>query len=64
VAQALQHPAAALILELPTACTTNISASNAASGSERDDATISISLVQNIRQVSLIDKRRLIAASE
>jgi hypothetical protein len=58
----VQHQAAALILELPTACTANNTTSKAASGSERDDAIISILLVQNIRQVTTFRRRGLSGA--
>ncbi len=52
MAQALQHDPTALIPELPTTGTANISTGNVPSGSERGDAVVSIPLVQNIRQVT------------
>ncbi|ABQ33477.1 hypothetical protein BBta_1237 [Bradyrhizobium sp. BTAi1] len=55
MAQALQHDPTALIAELPAPGAANIGADTAASGSERSDAVVSIPLVQNIRQVSLVD---------
>ena len=51
LAQALQHDQTALIAELPATGAADIVAGSAASGSERGYAVVSISLVQNIRQV-------------
>ena len=51
MAQALQHDLAALISELPTTGTANISTGNAPSRSKRADAVVSVLLVKNIRQV-------------
>ena len=60
MAQALQHDPTALISELPTTGTANISTGTASSGSERTNAVVSIPLVQNIRQVRPVHYVRVI----
>jgi hypothetical protein len=59
MAQSIQHDPTALILELSAASTPNIHSPIAAPGSQLPDAIVSIPLVQNIRQVSLMDDTRL-----
>jgi hypothetical protein len=48
----LQHDPTALIVELSTTGTANVTAGNPPSGSIRGDAVVSSPLVKNIRQVS------------
>ena len=63
MAQALQHDQTALIAELPATGAADIVAGSAASGSERGYAVVSISLVQNIRQVTGTDGEPLVAGA-
>src|SRR5277367_2150519 len=55
--KSIQHDPTALILELSAASTPNIHSPIASAGSELPDAIVSMPLVQNIRQVSLLARR-------
>jgi hypothetical protein len=53
LAQSIQHDPTALVLELSAASTPNIHSPITSPGSQLPDAIVSITLVQNIRQVTV-----------